>query len=121
MLDIVIYLCQKLQEMNEKEKAVLQEAGDRSRGIVAQAEGTAKVSAEKIIEEAKEQSGKILKNAEREIEENRKKMIQEVRQELGELVSMVSEKVARVSLDKKQHQELIDRAIDDLEKEEITA
>jgi len=111
----------KLAEITEKEKKVLQEAGNRSREIFVQAESMAKFSADKIIAEAKEQSEKIIKNAEHEIEKNRKKMIQEVRQELGELVSMFSEKVARVSLDKKQHRELIDKAIDDFEKEKIEA
>lgn len=109
----------KLVEITEKERAVLMKARKQAQEIIARAEEIAVKNKEEIIVAAKEQSEKILKDTGREIEENRKKMIQEMRQELGELISMVSEKIARVSLDKKQHQNLIDKAIDDLEKEDI--
>jgi F-type H+-transporting ATPase subunit b len=109
----------KLVEMTEKEKAVLSSAKKQAQEILAKAQEIAGQNKEEIMTIAKKQSAEILKNTEKEIEKSRKKMIQEMKQELGELISMVSEKITRVSLDKKQHHVLIDKAIDDLEKEKI--
>lgn len=102
----------KLIEMEQKEKAVLQNTRLEAQKIIGQAQEVASKNKEEIIFESKNHAQKILAEAQKKIEKEKEKLFQEVKSELGALVVLATEKMLAEKIDKEKDQQLIKKAIE---------
>ncbi len=101
----------KLEEVTEKEKAILIEAKKEAQEIIKRSEEEAKKNAEAIAQEAKSQTEKILEDAKKMIEHEKTKMMGEVKSEIAELVVLTTEKLISEKIDIEKDKKLIESMI----------
>lgn len=101
----------KLEEIVEKEKAVLVEARKQAQEIVAKAEVLALRSKDEIIAEAKIQSEKVLADSAKKLEQEKNWIMQEVKGQIAELVMVATEKVIDEKMSSEKDAALIAKAI----------
>lgn len=101
----------KLQEIAEKEKAVLVEARKQAQEIVAKAEAAASKAKDEIADQAKQQAQKILDEATKKIELEKNQMLSEVKTQVAELVVAATGKVIDEKIDEGKDKELIRKTI----------
>jgi len=101
----------KLEEVTEKEKAILIEAKKEAQKIIKRSEEEAKKNAEAIAQEAKSQTEKILEDAKKMIEHEKTKMMGEVKSEIAELVVLTTEKLISEKIDIEKDKKLIESMI----------
>jgi F-type H+-transporting ATPase subunit b len=101
----------KLEEISEKEQAVLVEARKQAQEIIKKSEESAVLQAQEIVVSAKEQSQKIMETAQKQIEQEKVKILAEVKAEVAGLVVMATEKIINEKLDETKDGELIRKAI----------
>ncbi|EKE11158.1 MAG: hypothetical protein ACD_15C00133G0009 [uncultured bacterium] len=101
----------KLEEISEKEQAVLVEARKQAQEIIKKSEESAILQAQEIVVSAKKQSQKILETAQKQIEQEKVKILAEVKAEVTGLVVMATEKIINEKLDETKDGELIRKSI----------
>ncbi|MFA5961102.1 MAG: F0F1 ATP synthase subunit B [Parcubacteria group bacterium] len=101
----------KLEEIVEKEKAVMAKAKKEAQEIIKTAEDQAKANSMSIVLEARNQGEKLLVGAKSQIEQEKNKMLSEVKGEIANLVVLATEKIIGEKLDKEKDKELIEKAI----------
>ncbi|HCU70413.1 MAG TPA: ATP synthase F0 subunit B [Candidatus Moranbacteria bacterium] len=101
----------KLEEISEKEQAVLVEARKQAQEIIKKSEESAILQAQEIVVSAKKQSQKILETAQKQIEQEKVKILAEVKAEVAGLVVMATEKIINEKLDETKDGELIRKSI----------
>lgn len=101
----------KLEEIAEKEKAILMEARKQAHEIIKKSEGTAVAQAQEIMLNAKNQTQSMLEAAQKQIEREKMKILAEVKTEVSTLVMMATEKIIDEKLDAVKDGELINKAI----------
>lgn len=98
----------KLQEIAEKEKAVLVEARKQAQEIVAKAEAAASKTKDEIIAESKQQAQKILDDTAKKIELEKNQMLAEVKTQVAELVVAATGKVIDEKMDGEKDRKIIE-------------
>jgi len=101
----------KLEDIVEKEKAVMAKAKKEAQEIIKVAEEQAKANSMSIVLEARNQGEKLLVGAKSQIEQEKNKMLSEVKGEIANLVVLATEKIIGEKLDKEKDRELIEKAI----------
>jgi F-type H+-transporting ATPase subunit b len=101
----------KLEEISEKEKAVLTEARKQAQEIIKKSESTAAAQAQEIITASKDQAQKMLEMAQKQIDQEKNKILAEVKSEVATLVMMATEKIIDEKLDSVKDAQLIKEAI----------
>ena len=101
----------KLQEISEKEAAVLVEARKKAQEIIKKSEETAVAQSQEIVAGAKEQTEKMLASAKKEIEQEKEKIIAEAKSEVANLVVLATEKIIHEKLDSAKDKELISQIV----------
>jgi F-type H+-transporting ATPase subunit b len=101
----------KLQEIEEKEKAVLVEARKAAQEIVAKAEAVALKNKEEIVIATKLQAEKILSDSAKKIELEKNQMMQEVKGQIAELVVAATGKLIDEKIDSAKDAQLISKSI----------
>ena len=90
------------------------EARETAQEIVSGANRSAEQLRREMREKAEGEARRLTEAARKEIEAEREKAIQSVRAEVAGMVVIATEKVIGESLDAKQHQRLIDKAIQEV-------
>ncbi len=98
---------EKLQNINKKEKEMLQE----KEAIINKAEAIAKEKETKILFDANENAKQIIEKANQEVSNNRKKVEDELMANVMEYVSLVSKEYVKNNIDSEKEQSLINEAI----------
>ena len=101
----------KLQEISEKEAAVLVEARKKAQEIIKKSEESAVAQSQEIIVAAKKQTDDMLESAKKEIEHEKERIIAEAKSEVADLVVLATEKIIGEKLDNVKDKELINQAI----------
>lgn len=102
---------EKLEDIIEKEKAVLANARKEAQEIIKKSEEEAKKNAGTIAEEAKNKTEKMLEDAKKMLEQEKTKMISEVKSEVAELVILTAEKLLSEKIDVEKDKKLIEDVI----------
>jgi len=101
------------QQAEEAFKAKIEEASQQGQMIIDRATRTSEEIRQKARQEAKEEAETLLARARAEIKHERDEIIRELRREYADLTIMAAEKVIERSLDKKAHQHIIDKVLEE--------
>jgi F-type H+-transporting ATPase subunit b len=102
---------QILREYRERLRAAREQADD----IVARARKAADRTQDEARVNAKETREEMLADARRDIEQETRRAIGEIRREVADLTVLATEKVTRKTLDDRDHQRLIDEALQEFD------
>lgn len=102
----------RLEEITEKEKAVLAQAKKEAQQIIKASEEQAKANAISIVLEARNQNEKLTLSAKKQIEQEKERMILEIKKEISDLVIEATEKIIEQKLDREKDAELIKRSLE---------
>jgi F-type H+-transporting ATPase subunit b len=102
----------------EEVKKQLETASREGQERITRAVKAGEEMKDKAKAEAKVEAEALLARARAEIQHERDEAIGEVRREFGDLTILAAEKVIDRSLDKKEHQELIDKVLEESTKKE---
>jgi F-type H+-transporting ATPase subunit b len=102
---------QQATQAEEEFKKRVALASHEGQEILNRAAKTGEEMRQKAIQTAKEASETVLQKARSEIQSERDEAIDSVRREFADLTILAAEKVIERSLDKKAHQELIDKVL----------
>ena len=108
------------QELLAEYRRQIEEARGEGRRIVEESRKQAETQIERAKTEAREESNRIIEQARTEIERERDSALRGVRREVADMVMQASEQVVGRSLDRDEHERLIDEALDDLDSQ-VTA
>lgn len=103
----------KLKDYEERISNVESE----SREIIKKARDEAKVQADTIVEEAHEKAHLTLEQAQQQIEREKLTARKELREEVGNLAMMAAGKILEKEVDAAEHQEIVDKIIEEAEKD----
>lgn len=95
-------------------QAKLEDARKTAQSVVDAANKSAQQLRQELKDKAEEEARRVADTARKEIEAERDKAIQSVRSEVAGMVVIATEKVIGESLDARQHQRLIDKAIEEV-------
>ncbi len=104
------------QESLRAEEAVrdqLEAGGKEGQAIIAQAAQTAERVKEEAKAEARQEAEALIAKAQVETEREREESFNQLRQEFADLSVRAAEKVIGQALDKKAHQQLIDKVLEE--------
>jgi len=99
------------EKLVEEYRARLKEAREQADDIVARARKAADTSKAQAAEEGKEKREELLAAARRDIEAETRRSLEQIRKEVADLTVLMTEKVARKSLDSADHKKLVDDAL----------
>jgi F-type H+-transporting ATPase subunit b len=102
---------QILNEYRER----LREAREQADEIVARARKAADRTQDEARAHAKETREEMLEDARRDIEQETRRAIGEIRREVADLTVLATEKVTRKTLDARDHQRLIEEALQEFD------
>jgi F-type H+-transporting ATPase subunit b len=94
-------------------KKRLEAAGKESQEVIAKAIRTGEEARQRAQVEAKEEAKALVEKARQDIQHERDEVIGELRQEFTDLTIVAAEKVIEKSLDRKAHQEIIEKVLED--------
>ncbi len=97
----------------ESVKAQIEVGRKEGQAIIAQAAQTADRIKEEARAEARSEAQALIAKAQTEIEREREESFNQLRREFADLAILAAEKVIDQSLDKKAHQHLIDRVLEE--------
>lgn len=101
----------KLEEMEVKEREVLEQAKKEAREIVAQSEISGKRQYEKILATAKEDADRMLEKTRKVLEAEQLALLTDAKKQVAELVMQTTEKVLAEKMDVQKDGELIRKAL----------
>ncbi|HEX8076075.1 MAG TPA: F0F1 ATP synthase subunit B [Thermoleophilaceae bacterium] len=102
---------QILSEYRER----LREAREQAEDIVARARKAADRLEDQAKSDAKQTREEMMADTRREIEQETRRAIGEIRREVADLTVLATEKVARKTLDEKDHERLIQEALEEFD------
>lgn len=108
---------QAAHELKDRYEAFLKETGKEAGRITDEARQQSDAKHRVIVDTAKAEAQAILQHAREEIEQERRQMIKAVRNQVVELVLLASSKVVEANLDNAGNRVLVERFIDEAEKE----
>jgi F-type H+-transporting ATPase subunit b len=106
----------KLKEISEEEKKVLTEAKKEAAKIIDEARGMAEESRKKNIEKTKEEIGQLINQEKENMRQEKAEILKSINKEVADLVMVAVEKVLAEKMDGKKDEELIEKAIKEVEK-----
>lgn len=109
------------QNLLEEYRRQIDEARSEGRRILDEARKQGEAQIERSRAEAREESDRIIQRARDEIGRERDAALQELRQEVADMVIQASEQVLGRTVDRSEHERLIDQALDDLDSEMATS
>ena len=92
-------------------KNQLAQAREEAHTILSEGKTMGENIKKEIIQKAHEESNQIVKRAQEEIEFQKEKALMELRERIADLTIMAASKVIEKSLDKKDHEQLLDEYI----------
>ena len=107
------------RELKKKYENELKNARQEAQEIVENAEERGKKKAEEIVENAREEAQRIKERNEAEIEQAKEEALSELRTEVSSISIMVASKFLKEKLDEKEHKELINQYIEDLDAKKL--
>ena len=102
---------QEADELLAEYRERLREAREQAEDIVARARKAGDRFQEESKAGARQARDEMMESTRREIEAETRRALDEIRKEVANLTVMATEKVARKTLDKKDHKRLIDEAL----------
>jgi len=87
--------------------------GKESQEVIARAMRTGEEARQKAQAEARVEAQAVVEKARQDIQHERDEAIEELRQEFSDLTIVAAEKVIEKSLDRKAHQEIIDKVLEE--------
>ncbi len=103
----------KAARAEEEFEKRIQTAAKEGQEIVARAARTGEEARQKSQQEAQQDAEALISRARREIQHERDGAIDELRKEFADLTILAAEKVIDRSLDKKAHQDIIEKVLKD--------
>ncbi len=94
-----------------EQKEVLSKARNEAQGIISHAKKEADVMKDEILSKARIEAKNVVEKARQDIESSKTSAIEELKNEMGKLSLDIASKVIEKSLDPKDHQELISKAL----------
>ncbi|MDD4901801.1 MAG: F0F1 ATP synthase subunit B [Patescibacteria group bacterium] len=107
---------EKLKEMGEEEKRVIIEAKREAAKFLEQAQKDAEESRKKSIEKTKEEIGQMINKEKEDMRMEKAEVLKSINREVADLVVATVEKVLVEKMDGKKDEELIKKAIKEVEK-----
>lgn len=101
----------------EEYRQQISEARSESRQILDEARKQGEAQRERSLKEAREESDRIVARAREEIERERNQSLVEIRKEVADMVIQASEQVVGRSLEREDHERLIQDALSELEED----
>lgn len=104
-------------ESEQRQKVALEEARREAHRIVEQAAKLGDEEKKKIMELAGEESRKIVERTLNELSAEKKNIMNDIKKEVGEMVVNLSLDMVKKQLDEKTQKELLNQAIQEVEKQ----
>ena len=95
----------------EKYEAQIAQARDEAQKILAEGKSLGENVRKEIIQKAHEEANQIVKRAQEEIEFQKEKALMELKEKIADLTIMAASKVVAKSLDKKDHEQLLEEYV----------
>ena len=95
----------------EKYEAQIAQARDEAQKILAEGKMLGENVRKEIIQKAHEEADQIVKRAQEEIEFQKEKTLMELKERIADLTIMAASKVVAKTLDKKDHEQLLDEYV----------
>ena len=95
----------------EKYEAQIAQARDEAQKILAEGKSLGENVRKEIIQKAHEEANQIVKRAQAEIEFQKEKALMELKEKIADLTIMAASKVVAKSLDKKDHEQLLEEYV----------
>ena len=95
----------------EKYEAQIAQARDEAQKILAEGKSLGENVRKEIIQKAHEEANQIVKRAQEEIEFQKEKALMELKEKIADLTIMAASKVLAKSLDKKDHERLLEEYV----------
>ena len=95
----------------EKYEAQIAQARDEAQKILAEGKMLGENVRKEIIQKAHEEANQIVKRAQEEIEFQKEKTLMELKERIADLTIMAASKVVAKTLDKKDHEQLLDEYV----------
>jgi F-type H+-transporting ATPase subunit b len=95
----------------EKYEAQIAQARDEAQKILAEGQTLGENVRKEIIQKAHEEANQIVKRAQEEIEFQKEKALMELRERVADLTIMAASKVVAKTLDKKDHEQLLEEYV----------
>lgn len=103
------------QELLAEYRQQINEARGEGRQIIEESRKQAEAQVERAKTQAREETNRIIESARAEIDRERDSALRGVRREVADMVMQASEQVVGRSLDRDEHERLIEEALDDLD------
>jgi F-type H+-transporting ATPase subunit b len=103
----------KAAKAEEEFQKRIDAVGKESQEVIAKAMRTGEEARQRAQKEAKVEAQAVVEKARQDIQHERDQVIDELRQEFADLTIVAAEKVIEKSLDRKTHQQIIDKVLDD--------
>ena len=107
------------EELKRKYENELKNAREKAQEIVEEAEERGKEKAKEIVEEAKDDAERIKERNMEEIAQAKEDALDELRSEVASISLMAASKFLKEKLDEKEHKELINNYIENLDKKKL--
>ena len=108
---------QEAEERLQTAQEEIQKARIQAGQIIEQANRAAERIQQEAQEKARDEARRIVEAATRDIDAERQRAIQEIRLQMADIVTGAVRRIVGESLDGERHRQLIDAAIDEVEKE----
>lgn len=102
---------QQAAKAEDSVKKKLEEAAKEGQEVINRAMRTAEESRQAALQQAKQEAESLITRARGEIQLEKEEAIDSVRKEFADLTVLVASKVIERSLDKKAHQEIIEKVL----------
>jgi F-type H+-transporting ATPase subunit b len=103
----------KAAKAEEEFQKRIDAVGKESQEVIAKAMRTGEEARQRAQKEAKVEAQAVVEKARQDIQHERDQVIDELRQEFADLTIEAAEKVIEKSLDRKTHQQIIDKVLED--------
>jgi len=103
------------ERAEDEVKKRLEEAGKEGQGVIARAVKAGEDARQKVQQEAKKDAEALIEKARLEIQRERDEAIDDLHKEFSDLTIEAAGKVIEQSLDKKAHQDIIDKVLEESE------
>lgn len=107
---------QEAQKILEENQSSLLKAEEESKNIIEQSRQYAEKLKEQMIRDSKQQAQKIIEDASAEIDRKKDEAFSELKSHVAEIAIQAAEKILSESLDKDSHKKLVDKYINEIER-----
>ncbi len=105
---------EKADSLREEYEEKLSLAHEKAEKIVNDAVESASLRGEAIVKDAEEKASGMIERAEKNIEAQREAAFADIKNDVGEMAVDIARKIIEKDIDKKDHEELINKALEGL-------